>query len=183
LVYLLVFHAYINEMHGSRSKILSKKSRPYIYDVKFLVLLGAAYIYDISRLRVKLVVCLHILQEDNSAAVWEWQPLPHVWTLVCRNRVFRLQSGASGYPPNVLQPFETYFINSTLVFPLSSPEALHINWRQRPLSAKGGTMGKKCPIKFSRTVATSTVIVGLFYMPQSCDMGLTALLPLRRKIC
>jgi hypothetical protein len=26
LVYLLVFHAYINEMHGSRSKISSKKN-------------------------------------------------------------------------------------------------------------------------------------------------------------
>jgi hypothetical protein len=26
-------------------------------------------------------------------------------------------------------------------------------------------------------------IVGVFYMPQSCDMGLTALLPLRRKEC
>jgi hypothetical protein len=26
-VYLLFFHAYINEMHGSRSKISSKKSR------------------------------------------------------------------------------------------------------------------------------------------------------------
>jgi hypothetical protein len=61
----LIFHAYINEMHGSRSKIPSKKSRPYIYiyiymcvcvcvcDVKFLALLGAPYIYDISRLRVK----------------------------------------------------------------------------------------------------------------------------------
>jgi hypothetical protein len=51
LVYLLVFHTYINEMHGSRSKIPSKKSRPYIY-VKFLALLGAPYIYDINRLRV-----------------------------------------------------------------------------------------------------------------------------------
>jgi hypothetical protein len=43
-------------MHGSRSKIPSKKSRPYIYiyihDVKFLTLLGAPYIYDICRLRV-----------------------------------------------------------------------------------------------------------------------------------
>jgi hypothetical protein len=38
-VYLLVFHAFINEMHGSKSKIPSKKSRRYIY--------------DISRLRVK----------------------------------------------------------------------------------------------------------------------------------
>jgi hypothetical protein len=27
LVYLLLFHAYISEMHGSRSKIPSKKSR------------------------------------------------------------------------------------------------------------------------------------------------------------
>jgi hypothetical protein len=52
----LVFHAYINEMHGSRSKIPSKKFRPYIY-AKFLALLVAPYIYiyiyDISRLRVK----------------------------------------------------------------------------------------------------------------------------------
>ena len=27
LLYLLAFHAYINEMHGSRSKIPNKKSR------------------------------------------------------------------------------------------------------------------------------------------------------------
>jgi hypothetical protein len=47
-----VVHAYIKEMHGSRNKIPSKKSRPYIYDVKFLALLGAPYIYDISRLWV-----------------------------------------------------------------------------------------------------------------------------------
>jgi hypothetical protein len=40
-------------MHGSRSKIPSKISRPYIYDVNFLALLGAPYIYDISMLRVK----------------------------------------------------------------------------------------------------------------------------------
>jgi hypothetical protein len=55
LLYLLLFHAHINEMHGSRNKISSKKSRPYmsIYDVKFLALLGAPYTYDISRLMVK----------------------------------------------------------------------------------------------------------------------------------
>jgi hypothetical protein len=43
-------------MHGSRSKIPSKKFLPYIYEVKFLALLGAPYIYDISRLRVKMSV-------------------------------------------------------------------------------------------------------------------------------
>jgi hypothetical protein len=46
-VYLLVFHAYINEMHGSRSKIPSKKSRPYTY-IKILALLGDPYIYIIT---------------------------------------------------------------------------------------------------------------------------------------
>jgi hypothetical protein len=51
LAYLLGFHAYINKMF--KKKIPSKNSRPYIYDVKFLALVGAAYIYDISRLRVK----------------------------------------------------------------------------------------------------------------------------------
>jgi hypothetical protein len=71
--------------------------------------------------------------------------------------------------------------NPRFSFPLSSPEALHVNWRERPLSEKGGNMGEKCPIKFCHTIATSTVIFGFFYMPQSCDMGQTALLPLRRK--
>jgi hypothetical protein len=68
-------------------------------------------------------------------------------------------------------------------FPLSSPEALNVNRRERPLSAKVGTMGDKCQIKFSHTIATSAAIVGFFYMPQSCDMGPTVLLPLRRKPC
>jgi hypothetical protein len=59
LVYLLVFHACINEMYCSRSKIPRKKCifhiYIYIYDIKFLALQGAPYIYiyDISRLRVK----------------------------------------------------------------------------------------------------------------------------------
>jgi hypothetical protein len=52
-VYLSDFHVYINEIYGTRSKIPSKKSRSYIHDVKFLALLEAPYIYDISRLRVK----------------------------------------------------------------------------------------------------------------------------------
>jgi hypothetical protein len=59
-VYLLVFHAYVNEMHGSRSKMPRKilvhiyiYIYMYVYDVKFLALLGPPYIYDVSRLRVK----------------------------------------------------------------------------------------------------------------------------------
>jgi hypothetical protein len=56
-------------MHGSRSKFPSKKSRLYIYDVKFLALLGAPYIYDISRLRVNtpLIVALQKVTSFFSA--------------------------------------------------------------------------------------------------------------------
>jgi hypothetical protein len=40
-------------MNGSKRKIASKNLvHIYIYDVKFLTLLGAPYIYDISSLRV-----------------------------------------------------------------------------------------------------------------------------------
>jgi hypothetical protein len=44
MVAFVGFYAYINEMHGSRSKIHSKTSRPCIYDVNFLALLKAPYI-------------------------------------------------------------------------------------------------------------------------------------------
>jgi hypothetical protein len=63
-VYLLVFHAYINEMHGSRSKIPSKNYRIYIHDVKSLTLLGALHIYNISRLWVK--VKMHVVKISHA---------------------------------------------------------------------------------------------------------------------
>jgi hypothetical protein len=61
-VYFLVYRSYINQIYGSRSKIPSKKSRPYIYiyDVKFLAFLGAPCIYDISRLRLNSRITTHI---------------------------------------------------------------------------------------------------------------------------
>jgi hypothetical protein len=34
-------------------------------------------------------------------------------------------------------------------FPISSPGALHVRWRERPLSAKSGTIGEKCPINLA----------------------------------
>jgi hypothetical protein len=67
-------------------------------------------------------------------------------------------------------------------FPLLSPGALHVRWRDRPLSAKGGTMGEKCPIN----LAYNCDFHGdcrVLLMPQICDMGQRALLPLRKKAC
>jgi hypothetical protein len=51
---VFVFHAYI-KLHGSRSKIPSKISCPYILDFNFLAFLAAPYIDDIRRLRVNSV--------------------------------------------------------------------------------------------------------------------------------
>jgi hypothetical protein len=74
-VYLLGFQPYINEMHGSRSKIPIKKiSSIYIYIyVKLLDLLRAPYVHDISRLTVKQGIfyfyftsCFH--EADNIKA-------------------------------------------------------------------------------------------------------------------
>jgi hypothetical protein len=52
-MYSLVFHVYINEMHGSRSKIHSKKSLQYIYIY--------IYIYIYRTLNFWLYQELHIL--------------------------------------------------------------------------------------------------------------------------
>jgi hypothetical protein len=52
-----------------------KKFRPYIciyiyiYDVEFLALLGASYIYDISSLRVK-TKNVNILGDGNPSVLW-----------------------------------------------------------------------------------------------------------------
>jgi hypothetical protein len=84
--------------------------------------------------------------------------------------------GAGGTPPSALQPTETYCDNPAFWFRRSSPEALHVRRRKRPLSAKGGSMGEKWSTKF---ILKIHVIVGFFNMPQSCDMGQTTLLPVR----
>jgi hypothetical protein len=42
-------------------------------------------------------------------------------------------------------------LNSVLV-PRSSPEALHVEQRERPLLAKEGIMGEEWPVKFSLTM-------------------------------
>jgi hypothetical protein len=53
-VYLLDFHAYINEMHGSRSKIPSK-NLVHIYALTFRLY------QDISRLMVNVGTSLHYI--------------------------------------------------------------------------------------------------------------------------
>jgi hypothetical protein len=48
-------------------------------------------------------------------------------------------------------------------------------------SRERGNFGREMTGKFCRQIASSTPFEGIFYMPQICDMGPTALLPVRRK--
>jgi hypothetical protein len=100
---LLVFHAYINEIHGSRSKIPSKKSRPYIYIRRWISgFTGSSihththththiyiYIYDISRLRVNMLPLQCQVNFDPSCVHTVVQNMWHECTRK-RNGWFRL---------------------------------------------------------------------------------------------
>ena len=54
--------------------------------------------------------------------------------------------------------------------------------RETPSSERRNSMGKKCP-EILPKCRLPRYILGIFYMLQICDMGPTALLPLRRKAC
>ena len=62
--------------------------------------------------------------------------------------------------------------------PTFSPRCLHVQRRERPLAAEGGTLRGR---EIFRPEFDFHVILEIFYMPQICDMGQTALLPLRSK--
>jgi hypothetical protein len=93
-----------------------------------------------------------------------------------------LLCGASRYPPNVLQLTEPYCTNPTLV------SLLHLQRRSTSYDVRG--LYQRRMELWARNVrsnlaynSTSAEIVGFFYVPQICDMGPMALLPLRRKAC
>jgi hypothetical protein len=104
--------------------------------------------------------------------------------LAVRTQMLLLHSSMGGAGGNFayrISAFEAVCIlSSRLWFLYSSPEELHARQHERPLWAKGGSMGEKWLTKFRQTIRLH-VIAGFFNMSQSCDMGQTALLPFRRK--
>jgi hypothetical protein len=62
-VYLLDFHAYINEMHGSRSKIPSKKSRQ--------AALRGEFNSGIKGLKIRMVATT-VKRQCTSVVMWHW---------------------------------------------------------------------------------------------------------------
>jgi hypothetical protein len=90
--------------------------------------------------------------------------------------------GVGGNPAYRTSAFEAVCTLTPVLVPRSSPEALHVILRERPLLAKGEVW----TINSRSNLATQSdfhVIAGFFNMPQSCDMGRTVLLPLLRKAC
>jgi len=71
-----------------------------------------------------------------------------------------------------------HFFPPPLDFPTFSARCLHVQLRERPLTVKGGTLrGREMFRQIWPRNPYFHVILGIFYMPQICDMGQTALLP------
>ena len=67
------------------------------------------------------------------------------------------------------------------MFQLSPPGVFHVMTTLETLAVKGETIGRE--MAGNLTKSSDFVTLGIFYMLQICDMGLMALLPLRRKAC
>jgi len=63
------------------------------------------------------------------------------------------------------------------IFSFTSNDARDLQQRKVELF-----VGEKCSDTFGLE-SDFHLILGIFYMPEICDMGQTALLPLRRKVC
>jgi hypothetical protein len=71
-----------------------------------------------------------------------------------------------------------HYFPPPLEVPTFASRCLHVLRHERPLLAKDGR-----PVKFCLWFRLPRKFTGIFDMPQSRDMGQTALLPLRRKAC
>jgi hypothetical protein len=68
------------------------------------------------------------------------------------------------------------------MFPLAPPGAPTSPTTRETTSSESGKCGREIKGNFYDN-GDFHATVGIFYMPQICDMGPTALLPLRRKAC
>ena len=63
------------------------------------------------------------------------------------------------------------------MFQLAPPGVFHVTTMLETPAMKGGTIGREMPGNLAES-SNFHATLGNFYMPQICDMGLTALLPL-----
>ena len=76
-------------------------------------------------------------------------------------------------PPDALE--RKAYCRSYLHRQVSPPETLVV---------KGGTTwARNGPVIWTKSCDFHAYTLGIIYMPQICDMGQTALLPFRRKVC
>jgi hypothetical protein len=69
-----------------------------------------------------------------------------------------------------------------LYFPTFAAKCLHVSINARAPSSERWNYGREWSCNFSEMTPFLRHL-GIFYMPQICDMGQTALLPFRRKAC
>jgi hypothetical protein len=83
---------------------------------------------------------------------------------------------------NVLQPYRLIVLTLLWKFPLALPGALRPTTTRETPSRERGNFGREMSGNFADN-GDFHVIAEIFYMPQICDAGPKALLPLRRTGC
>jgi hypothetical protein len=94
------------------------------------------------------------------------------------------QPGPETYASDALQPAGLLcHPEPPIMFDVSSTAArcLYVHTTWETLVAQGGTCGRELSGNFAQ-ILTSILHLGILYMPQICDIGPTALLPLQRKV-
>ena len=67
------------------------------------------------------------------------------------------------------------------MFQLAPPGVFHVTTLET-LAVKGGTVGREMASNLAESSDLHATL-GIFYMPQICDMGPMAFLPLQMKVC
>ena len=141
--------------------------------------------------------------DQNSPCVSAIYITPHVYLLYTSHSTFihslvfspqagsaatRAQSG-DRYGPGTLHPRQVLRGRLPLLSPAFRRFHLLCQVPSRPTTRETSSSGRwnsswarNVPTNFGREFDFH-VILGIFYMSQICDMGQTALLPLRRKAC
>jgi hypothetical protein len=72
------------------------------------------------------------MQGDNLAAVWEWQPLAHVWALVGQDRVFNIATHYGLDSPGIEFQWGAWFSASIHISSGAHPAAYSVGTRSLP---------------------------------------------------
>jgi hypothetical protein len=125
---------------------------------------------------------IRILASYDNMVIWQKWRTNFPWCVTeCRARWW-IRSRSWGYLPDTPRPMAGPLCTAFVVpYFISRGAPRQSTWVTSV--SEGWNYGREMSDQFCRNLASSTPNKGFFNVPQICDMGPTALLPLRRKAC